>query len=88
MPYFVYMLFSKKDQGLYVGCTTNPPKRLIDHNYGKVQSTKNRRPLELIHLEEFNDKGKAFQRERFFKSLWSARIKKKILNSYIHEIGR
>lgn len=87
MPYFVYILLSKKDNCLYVGCTQNPDQRLEEHNSGKVTATKNRRPLVRIHAEEIIDKTTAFNRERFLKSLWGAREKKKFLNEYINKIG-
>jgi putative endonuclease len=87
MPYFVYILLSKKDNRLYVGCTQNPDQRLEEHNSGKVFATKNRRPLVKIYLEEIPSKADAFNRERFLKSLWGAREKKKILNIYIDKIG-
>ena len=58
------------------------------HFSGNVLATKHRRPLEKIHSEEFADEGQAFQRERFLKSLWGAREKKKILNEYIKKIER
>ncbi len=80
--YFVYILYSLKDKKLYVGCTTNTDNRLQRHNKGHVRSTANRRPLELIHSEEFENKAEAFNRERFLKSLWGARTKKKILEKY------
>lgn len=82
MSYFVYILLSKKDNKLYVGCTNDPARRIRDHNYGKVFATKNRRPLVMIHTEEFENKADAFNRERFLKTLWSARFKKKILEEY------
>ena len=82
MSYFVYILLSQKDNKLYVGCTDNPQRRILDHNYGKVLATKNRRPLVMIHKEEFKSKADAFNRERFLKTLWSARFKKKILEEY------
>jgi len=82
MSYFVYILLSKKDNKLYVGCTNNPARRIEDHNYGKVSATKNRRPLIMIYKEGFKDKADAFNRERFIKTLWSARFKKKILEEY------
>lgn len=78
----VYILYSLRDEGLYVGCTMSLEKRLKEHNVGRVLSTKNRRPLELIHKEELSDKGKAFNRERFLKSLWSGRFKKKLKKEY------
>jgi putative endonuclease len=87
MPYFVYILLSKKDNRLYVGCTQNPDQRLEEHNSGKVLTTKNRRPLVRIHLEEAPSKTAAFNKERFLKSLWGAREKRKILNEYINKIG-
>ena len=87
MPYFIYILLSEKDNGLYVGCTSNIEKRVKSHNYGKVTSTKNRRPLTLIHQESFEDKAQAFNKERFLKSLWGAKEKKKILKEYINKIG-
>lgn len=87
MPYFVYILLSKKDGKLYVGCSTNPEIRIKDHNYGKVSATKNRRPLTIIHLEKFDQKAEAFNRERFLKSLWGARYKQRILKDYIDKVG-
>jgi putative endonuclease len=82
MSYFVYILYSQKDGNLYVGCTNNTEKRLKRHNSGEVTATKNRRPLVLIHQEEYKNKGKAFDRERFLKSLWSARFKQKLKKEY------
>lgn len=83
MKWFVYILHSMKDHGLYVGCTNNTEERLKDHNAGKVLSTRNRRPLVCIHVEEYTDKAEAFNRERFLKSLWGGRFKRKILNNYL-----
>lgn len=83
MKWFVYILFSEKDHRLYVGCTNDLEERLRRHNNGFVRATKFRRPLVLIHDEEFEDKGAAFQKERFLKSLWGARTKKKILQNYL-----
>lgn len=88
MKWFVYILYSKKDHGLYVGCTNNFKKRLKDHNSGKVLSTKNRRPLVGIHIGEYTNKVDAFNRERFLKSLWGSRFKKKILNNYLNGLNQ
>lgn len=83
MAYAVYILYSLKDNKLYVGCTSDLTQRLKRHMDGQVIATKNRRPLELIHSEPFDSKADAFNRERFFKSLWGAREKKKILKKYL-----
>jgi putative endonuclease len=83
MNYTVYILLSEKDGNLYVGCAQDVVERVGRHLRGHVLATKHRRPLVLIHTEEFSDKGEAFQRERFLKSLWGGREKKKIKEAYI-----
>ena len=88
MLYFVYVLYSQRDKKLYVGCTNNISRRITQHNHGSVLATKNRRPLVVIHSEHYKNKGDAFQRERFLKSLWGARTKKKILQEYLDKVGR
>ena len=66
--YFVYVLRSVKDGRRYIGYTNNIEIRIKVHNEGKVVSTKNRMPLELIYYEEFEIKKEAMQREKFLKS--------------------
>jgi putative endonuclease len=88
MAYFVYILLSLKDQKLYVGCTRDVGKRLKRHNYGQVLATKNRRPFSLIYTEEFANEADAFNRERFLKSLWGSRFKRKVLDDYLHKVGQ
>jgi putative endonuclease len=73
--YTVYILYSEKDRGLYVGCTSNIEERFKRHTNGQVLATMNRRPVVCIHTEEFLLKSEAFNRERFLKTLWSARFK-------------
>lgn len=87
MTYFVYILYSQKDHKLYVGCTHSVEERIKEHNSGKVTATKNRIPLVVIHYEKFEDKAEAFNRERFLKSLWSSKFKKKVLIEYLNKIG-
>lgn len=66
--YYIYVLFSLKDRKFYIGFTTNLKNRLIEHAHGLVVSTRNRRPLKLIHYEYFIDKADAKAREVFLKS--------------------
>ena len=87
MTYFVYILYSPKDHKLYVGCTSNLKDRIKEHNSKKVTATKNRIPLVIIHFEKFENKTEAFNRERFLKSLWSGKFKRKILKEYLNKIG-
>ena len=86
MFYTVYILYSEKDHKLYTGCTRNLDARLKKHTYGYVQATKHRRPLTLIHSEEFTSKADAFNRERFLKSLWGAREKRQIKQRHLDSL--
>ena len=65
--YFAYILKSLKDSKYYYGSTDNIASRLIQHNTGKVKSTKYRRPLILQYSQEFHPKQEAASRERFYK---------------------
>ena len=87
MTYFVYILYSQKDHKLYTGCTSNLGNRIKEHNSRKVTATKNRVPLVIIYSEKFGNKAEAFNRERFLKSLWSGKFKRKILKEYLNKIG-
>lgn len=66
--FYVYILKSSVDHKLYTGYTGNLKKRLIEHRSGNVESTKNRRPLELIYYEAYTDKTSALVREKFLKT--------------------
>lgn len=77
--YSIYVLKSKKDGNLYVGCTHDIKKRIEYHNSGKVFSTKNRRPFLLIFKEDYLDKYQAYKKERYYKTAIGKReLKKKI----------
>ena len=51
--FYVYILKSKKDGLLYTGSTNNLKKRFLEHNAGKVTSSKSRIPFELIYYEAY-----------------------------------
>ncbi|MDO8649354.1 MAG: GIY-YIG nuclease family protein [Candidatus Peregrinibacteria bacterium] len=64
---FVYMLWSEKDNGWYIGKTKRLfYERFLEHTAGKVRSTKFRRPLLLAYIEEILD-GNEQKREHFLK---------------------
>lgn len=68
MKYYVYILLSLKDKRFYIGFTEDLRNRLSEHAQGNVRSTKDRRPLKLIHYEYFIEKSDAKAREVFLKS--------------------
>jgi putative endonuclease len=67
--YYTYVLQSKKDFKFYYGYTENLKLRIEQHAKGKVESTKYRRPLELIYFEACLNKDDALKREKYFKTL-------------------
>lgn len=66
--YYVYVLHSKKDNGLYIGSTKDLKRRFQEHNDSKSLSTKNRVPFELIYYEAFLLNSDARAREIYLKS--------------------
>lgn len=82
--YFVYVLFSLKDGGLYIGFSHNIKNRFIQHTNGVVYSTKNRRPLKMIYLETFINKSDAMAREEFLKSGFGREQLKKSLKNTLY----
>ena len=66
--YYVYILKSIKDRNFYTGYSEDLKRRLDEHGRGKVESTKNRRPLMLICYEAYLDKETAKKREEFLKT--------------------
>ena len=65
--YYTYILFSLKDNKLYIGYTNNLKRRFKQHSSGLVEATKHRLPLKLIHYEYFLSKDEAKQREKYLK---------------------
>ena len=77
---YVYML-QCSDESLYTGWTNNIEKRLRAHEDGKgCKYTRGRLPVELVYLEECDDKITAQNREREIKRMRRA-DKLKLINS-------
>jgi len=83
MFHYVYVLQSKSDQNFYTGVTENLRQRLRDHNYGRVDSTKDRRPLRLIYFEGCLTKKDATKREEYLKTAWGKRYIKNRIRNYL-----
>ncbi|MFA4933958.1 MAG: GIY-YIG nuclease family protein [Candidatus Omnitrophota bacterium] len=81
--YFVYVIKSKKDGQFYTGFTDDLERRLLGHNQGLQESTKNRIPFELIYFEWCIDKQDALNREKYLKSGWGKRYLKIRLRNYL-----
>lgn len=72
----VYVLRSLKDGNLYVGRTKNLKTRLREHALGRVESTKDRRPLKFLYCEISNNVKDVTHREVYLKTSWGKRYLK------------
>ena len=73
--YYTYVLLNKFQTKTYTGSTSNLEKRLKEHNWGMVLSTKVFKPYEIIHLEKFN----SLKKQRGEKSFTNLLLGKDVL---------
>jgi len=66
--YYVYVLQSDSDDGLYIGFTSNLRRRLAEHQAGRAIATSYRGPWRLIYYEAYIEEQDALGREKFLKS--------------------
>ncbi|MFH1866552.1 MAG: GIY-YIG nuclease family protein [Patescibacteria group bacterium] len=66
--FYVYALKSEKDGRLYIGLSSNPERRLKEHNDGKTHSTRSRRPFKIIYCENLPNRQLARKKELYLKS--------------------
>ena len=76
--YFVYILSNWNDSVVYIGVTSNLPKRLYEHRNGLEDGfTKKYNVHKLVYFEQTSDVYSAISREKQLKN-WN-RAKKKLL---------
>ena len=78
LPYAVYILKCSNGQ-YYTGFTEDIQKRLKKHNHGEVHFTKDKLPVQLVHLSMFPEKKKACDFERYLKTGSGAAFRNKRL---------
>ena len=83
--YYVYILKLANDN-LYKGSTKDLNNRIVEHKNGKVESTKNFRPLKLIHYECYALKSDALRREKFLKTTEGRRLLKQQIRDIMNQI--
>lgn len=78
--WFVYVLRSLKDLKFYIGSTSDLARRLQDHNAGRNNSTKHRRPFELVYHETYDNEEDAVRREFQIKRYRGGEAFKKLID--------
>ena len=81
--YYTYVLRSFKDNQYYIGFTKGLKQRFEQHQKRRIDSTKDRRPLELIYYEACLDQNDATKREKYLKTYYGKMFLKKRLKSYL-----
>jgi putative endonuclease len=80
---YVYVLLSGSDRQFYVGLTRDLLPRLEAHNRGLVNSTKRRRPFQLVYWEGCLNESDAAKREKYLKTAWGKRYIKTRLRMFL-----
>lgn len=83
--FYVYILLENNGQ-LYTGFTADLKQRVKDHNAGKVESTRDRRPLELVHYEAYIKESDARRREKYLKTSEGKYFLKQQIRDFLEEL--
>lgn len=82
--FFCYMV-ECVDGSFYTGWTTDPERRVKEHNAGKgALYTRWRRPVELTYLEQVGDRSSALKREHAIKQL-TRKKKLDLIQNYLDQ---
>jgi len=82
--YYVYILRSEFDKNFYTGFSSDLKKRFKMHNNGEVESTKDRRPFNLVYFEGCLNRSDALHREKYLKTTYGKRYIKNRLKNYLN----
>lgn len=78
MPYYVYILASRRYGTLYIGITNDLPRRMDEHRLGMgSEFVKRYGVTRLVHVETFDDPESAIRREKQLKKWnrdWKIRL--------------
>ena len=86
--YYVYVIQSKKDKQFYTGFTRDLENRIREHNEGRVSSTKERGPFELIYYEACLNEQDDLAREKYLKSGMGKRYLRNRLRRFLSLTGQ
>jgi putative endonuclease len=83
MKWYVYIA-KCVDNSLYTGISTNPKRRIREHNSDNrlgAKSLRYRRPVKLVYYEQFANQTQAAKRERAIKN-WTRKYKLKLIEGF------
>jgi putative endonuclease len=83
--FYVYVLQSKSDRGLYIGFSRNLKRRLAAHHLGQAFATSFRGPWKLIYYEAYLEEADALGREEYLKSGGGRRLLRAQLKNHLRK---
>ncbi|MCX6986522.1 MAG: GIY-YIG nuclease family protein [Lentisphaerae bacterium] len=83
--FYVYILLENNGM-LYTGFSSDLRQRVKDHSAGKVESTRDRRPLKLVHYEAYVKESDARRREKYLKTSEGKRFLKQQIRDLLEEL--
>ena len=81
--FYIFVLQSESDDGLYIGFSTDLRRRIKEHKEGRAFATSFRGPWRLIYYEAYLEEEDALGRERYLKSGGGRRFLMKQLSHYL-----
>ena len=82
MPFYEYIIQSKKDESYYIGSSGDLSDRIERHNAGRSRYTRTRLPWDLVYYKEFRTKSEALKRENQIKRRKSKDYIKKLIEKF------
>jgi len=86
--YNTYLLQSMKDKKFYAGSTKDLKLRFEQHNNGLVESTKNRRPFNLIYYEARLGQTDAAKTRKIYEVLQREKVSRKKAQILFNRVKR
>ena len=81
--YYVYVIQSVVTSRYYIGSAQNIPKRLQEHNRGKMKSTKHGAPWKVVYTEVVKNRSLGFGREQQIKRYKSGEAFHKLIRGEV-----
>ena len=86
MTFLYLLLLSNGD--IYKGVTEDFDRRLKEHESGKVESTQNYLPVQLIGYEAYLNKSDALRREQFLKKSQGMKLLRQQYRDILSELSK
>ena len=83
MEHVVYIMYSPASKRNYTGSTSHLIKRFLSHNVFGKDGTSKFRPWVVVHVEYYQSKKEALQREKYYKQGSGSRKKQVIIQDYL-----